>query len=64
LVTVPIGAWVTSFVFDIASHLVDQPGFLSQGSHWLIGIGVPGAVATACAGFLGLFAISTGARVH
>jgi uncharacterized membrane protein len=64
LVTVPIGAWVTSFVFDIASHLVDQPGFLSQGSQWLIGIGMLGAVATACAGFLDLFAISTGTRVH
>jgi uncharacterized membrane protein len=64
LVTVPIGAWVTSFVFDIASHFVYQPGFLSQGSQWLIGIGVLGAVATAYAGFLDLFAISTGTRVH
>ena len=26
LVTVPIGAWAASLVFDIASHLVADPG--------------------------------------
>ena len=62
LVTVPIGAWVTSLVFDVASHLVHQPGFLSQGSLWLIAIGVLGALAAACAGFLDLFAIPTATR--
>ncbi|MFF9018613.1 DUF2231 domain-containing protein [Streptomyces eurythermus] len=59
LVTVPIGAWVTSLVFDIASHLVHRPGFLSQGSQWLIAIGVIGALPAAMAGFLDLFAIPT-----
>ena len=29
LVTVPIGAWAGSLVFDIASHLVADPGFLA-----------------------------------
>jgi uncharacterized membrane protein len=62
LVTVPIGAWVTSLVFDVASHLVHQPGFLAQGSLWLIAIGVLGALAAAGAGFLDLFAIPTGTR--
>ncbi|PWI10201.1 hypothetical protein DIZ27_14145 [Streptomyces sp. NWU339] len=32
LVTVPIGAWVTSLVFDIASHVVSRPGFPTQPS--------------------------------
>ena len=36
LVTVPIGAWVASLVFDVASHLVADPGFLARGSLWLI----------------------------
>jgi uncharacterized membrane protein len=63
LVAVPIGAWIASFVFDVASHLVDQPGFLTQGSRWLIGIGVLGALAAATVGFLDLFAIPTGTRV-
>lgn len=60
LVTVPIGAWVASLVFDIASHVVAAPGFLVQGSTWLIGLGVLGALAAAMVGFLDLFAIPTG----
>src|SRR6266542_2918159 len=60
LVTVPIGAWVSSLVFDVASRFVDRPGFLYQGSSWLIAIGVIGALAAATVGFLDLFAIPTG----
>ncbi|MGP4049735.1 DUF2231 domain-containing protein [Streptomyces sp. 2A115] len=60
LVTVPIGAWVGSLVFDIASRIVDRPGFLAHGSAWLIAIGVLGALAAASVGFLDLFAIPTG----
>lgn len=62
LVTVPIGAWVSSLVFDIASHIVDRPGFLSEGSEWLIGIGIIGALAAAVFGFLDLLAIPHGTR--
>jgi uncharacterized membrane protein len=62
LVAVPIGAWIASLVFDIASHLVGDPGFLTQGSRWLIGLGVLGALAAAMVGFLDLFAIPTGTR--
>lgn len=57
LVTVPIGAWTASLVFDVASRFTTSPGFLSQGSLWLIAVGVIGALAAACAGFLDLFAI-------
>ncbi|MFF4252747.1 DUF2231 domain-containing protein [Streptomyces sp. NPDC001663] len=60
LVTVPIGAWVSSLVFDIASKVVDRPGFLTHGSAWLIAIGGIGALVAACVGFLDLFAIPTG----
>jgi uncharacterized membrane protein len=60
LVPVPIGAWIASAVFDVASHVVDDPGFLTQGSRWLIAIGVLGALAAAAVGFLDLFAIPTG----
>jgi uncharacterized membrane protein len=60
LVTVPIGAWVASFGFDLASHLVSRPGFLAQGSQWLIGIGVLGAVAAGLVGLLDLAAIPAG----
>jgi hypothetical protein len=30
-VTVPIGAWVASFVFDLASHLADEPTVFAKG---------------------------------
>jgi uncharacterized membrane protein len=62
LVTVPIGAWVSSLTFDIASHIVDKPGFLTRGSVWLIAIGVVGAVGAALVGFMDLFAIPNGTR--
>lgn len=64
LVTVPIGAWVASFVFDLASRLVDRPGFLAEGSEWLIALGVLGALAAATVGFLDLFAIPSGTAAH
>lgn len=57
LVTVPIGAWVSSLVFDISSHLVADPAFLAQGSRWLIAVGLIGALLAATAGFLDLLAI-------
>lgn len=60
LVALPVGAWVTSLVFDIASHIVGDPGFLVRGSVWLVAIGIIGALAAASAGFLDLFAIPTG----
>lgn len=60
LVNVPIGAWVTSLVFDLASHLVDEPAFLARGSIWLIAVGVLGALAAAMVGFLDLLAIPGG----
>jgi uncharacterized membrane protein len=62
LVTVPIGAWVSGLVFDIASHIADDPGFLSRGAEWLIAIGIVGALAAAMVGFLDLFAIPAGTR--
>ena len=57
LVTVPIGAWVTSLVFDIASRFADDPGFLTHGSTWLIAIGVLGAIAAASVGFVDFFTL-------
>lgn len=60
LVTVPIGAWVGSLVFDIASRLVDDPSFLARGSMWMIAVGVIGALAAALVGSLDLFTIPTG----
>lgn len=62
LVNVPIGAWVASLTFDIASHVVHRPAFLTEGSQWLIAIGVLGALAAAAVGFLDLLVIPSGTR--
>jgi uncharacterized membrane protein len=62
LVTVPIGAWVASLVFDVASRLGAQPAVAATGSRWLVGLGILGALAAAMFGLLALFAIPTGTR--
>jgi uncharacterized membrane protein len=62
LVTVPIGAWVASLVFDIASHLTAGPAFLARGSSWLIAIGLVAALAAVATGFLDLIVIPAGSR--
>ena len=62
LVTVPIGAWVASFVFDLASRLSDEPVVFAKGAWWLVCLGLAGAVAAAMLGFLDLFAIPSGTR--
>jgi uncharacterized membrane protein len=63
LVALPIGAWVASFAFDLASHLVSDPAALVEGSRWLIGLGVLGALVAAAVGFLDLLGLPAGTRV-
>lgn len=59
LVTIPIGSWVASFVFDLGSRITDAD-FLAQASVWLIVIGIIGALAAASVGLLDFFAIPSG----
>lgn len=63
LVTIPIGAWVASLIFDIATR-VNSAGSpaLVDASYWLIGIGVLGALLAAIFGFLDLLAIPRPSR--
>ena len=57
LVTVPIGAWVASIVFDILSRTADDGAAFARGAYWLIGIGIVGAAAAAVFGLLDLLGI-------
>lgn len=61
-VTVPIGAWVTSLVFDIASRTAGEPEVFVKGAFWLIGVGILGAVVAALFGLMDLIAIPRGTK--
>src|SRR4051812_25820933 len=63
LVTIPIGAWVASLVFDIASKASgDGSATLVEASYWLIGLGVIGALLAALFGLMDLARIPRGTR--
>jgi uncharacterized membrane protein len=62
LVTIPIGAWVCSFGFDIASRIADEADVFAKGAFWLIGAGIVGALVAAIVGFLDLFGIPSGTK--
>ena len=60
LVTIPIGAWVASFVFDIGSRAAPDASYLVRSSTWLIVIGIVGALAAASVGLLDFFTLPAG----
>jgi len=61
LVTVPIGAWLASLVFDIASHLVDDGAdTYSDGAELLVATGIIGAVLAAVWGLVDYLRIERG----
>jgi len=64
LVTIPIGAWVASFVFDIVSVASGDAGAFGRGALWLIGIGLVGAVLAAVVGLIDLSGLAPGTRVR
>lgn len=64
LVTVPIGAWVASIVFDLASRMQDDGSALALGSQWLIAIGVIGALAAALFGLHDLSVVPSGTAAY
>ena len=59
MVTIPIGAWVSSVVLDIGSMAGDNAA-LAEGSLWLIGVGIVGALLAAVLGLLDLSTIPQG----
>jgi len=59
LVTVPIGAWVASLVFDLMAAFGDEPEVFARGAYWLVVIGIVGALLAALAGLLAVpYAVS------
>ncbi|MEX0153415.1 DUF2231 domain-containing protein [Microbacterium sp. LMI1-1-1.1] len=59
-VTIPIGAWSSSLVFDLLGLAVDDPRAFATGSRWLIAIGLGGAVGASVLGLLDFSRIPKG----
>jgi uncharacterized membrane protein len=63
LVTLPIGTWIASLVFDVATRAQDAGSpSLVDASYWLIGLGIVGALVAAVFGLLDLLPIARGTR--
>jgi uncharacterized membrane protein len=60
LITVPVGAWIASIVFDVLAIFAEDPSALLLGAQVLIAIGVVGAVVAAIFGFLDYSVIPSG----
>lgn len=57
-VTIPIGTWIASLVFDIGAQAsASRADALAEGARWLIAIGIIGAVIAAAIGALDLLTI-------
>ena len=54
LVTLPIGGWVFSLVFDFVSYVSSEPRIWSVGAMWLVLLGVIGAALAAVWGVIDL----------
>jgi uncharacterized membrane protein len=63
LVTIPIGTWIASAVFDVVALVSDsKEAAFAEGAYWLIGIGIIGAVLAALFGLMDLLAIPRGTK--
>jgi uncharacterized membrane protein len=63
VVPVPIGAFVSSLIFDILTWTrADGLPYLVDGAFWLIGVGLVGALIAAVFGLLDLRAVPRGSR--
>jgi uncharacterized membrane protein len=63
VVPIPIGAWVLSLVFDLASRFTGGGHAWADAAWWALGVGVLGALAAALLGLLDLSAVPSGTLV-
>jgi uncharacterized membrane protein len=59
-VTIPIGAWTASLVFDVIGLISEDPAAWAAGSRVLLIIGLAGAVVAAALGLLDMSRIARG----
>lgn len=65
LVTIPIGAWTASLIFDVVAFPGggDEASF-AIGAQWLTGIGIVGAVAAAVFGLMDMATLTRATAAH
>lgn len=64
IITLPIGSWTASIVFDIIAFFVEDPNVFTTGAAVLVAIGLVGGVAAAAVGFLDYSQIPSGTRAR
>ncbi len=64
VVTIPIGAWTASIVFDIVAFFSSDPEAFTRGAVWLIGIGIAGALIAAVFGLMDLQTLAQGSKAR
>ena len=64
VITIPIGAWTASVLFDLVAIFGERPEVFARGAAWLIGIGFVGGVVAAVLGFLDYLQLEKGTRVQ
>jgi uncharacterized membrane protein len=52
LITIPIGAWTASLVFDIGGAVTEDWETFATGAQWLIAVGIVGGLLAAIVGLL------------
>jgi len=63
-ITLPIGAWTASLVFDVIAFFVEDPSAFTMGAALLVAIGLVGSAAAALLGFLDYSQIPAGTRAR
>jgi uncharacterized membrane protein len=63
-ITIPIGAWVAAFVFDLVAIFGERQEAFTRGAGWLIAIGFVGGVVAAVLGFLDYGTLTRGTKVQ
>ncbi|WP_286139214.1 DUF2231 domain-containing protein [Arthrobacter sp. OV608] len=64
LVTIPIGAWTASLVFDVVALFGSDDKPFLIGAQWLVGIGILGALAAAVFGLMDFATLAGGTPAH
>jgi len=63
VITLPIGSWVASLVFDALAFITNEEAY-ALGATWLVGIGVVGALFAMIFGFMDYGRLTAGTKVH